>query len=279
MPELPEVETIMQALAKGIGKTNIISVDVRNNRLRQKIPDELAEKISGAAIVDYQRIAKYIVIHLNNGFSLIWHMGMSGKVKISDERPAQFDKHDHVVIETAKGWIVYNDTRRFGVLTYCETEKLRQNPLFKNSGIDPFAKELDGEYLFARLQKKKSPIKTALLDQGIICGIGNIYASEILFMSGISPLRPADKINRKEAGVLVANTREVLKKAIAAGGSTIHDYKRPDGSLGYFQNMHCVYGKAGQPCPGCTCNPAKTGGIKKIVQTGRSTFYCESKQK
>lgn len=279
MPELPEVETIMQALAKGIGKTNIISVDVRNNRLRQKIPDELAGKICGAAIIDYQRIAKYIAIHLNNGLSLIWHMGMSGKVKISDERPAQFDKHDHVIIETANGWIVYNDTRRFGVLTYCETEKLRQNPLFKHTGIDPFAEELDGEYLFARLQKKKSPIKTALLDQGIICGIGNIYASEILFMSEISPLRPADKISRKEAGILVKNTREVLKKAIAAGGSTIHDYKRPDGSLGYFQNMHCVYGKAGQPCPGCTCNLSKTGGIKKIVQTGRSTFYCESKQK
>ena len=246
MPELPEVETMMQALAKGIGKTHIINVSVRNNRLRQKIPDDFAQKICGAAIIGYRRAAKYIVIDLDNGLSLIWHMGMSGKIKISDKRPEIPDKHDHVIFETAAGCVVYNDARRFGLLTYCKTEELR---------------------------------KIVLLDQSVICGIGNIYASEILFLSRISPLRPADKITRPETGILIKNTRAVLEKAIAAGGSTIHDYKRPDGSLGYFQNMHCVYGKAGQPCPGCTCDIAKTGGIRKIIQTGRSTFYCESQQK
>lgn len=279
MPELPEVETMMQALARGIGKTHIINVSVRNNRLRQKIPDDFAAKISGAEITGYRRKAKYIVIDLDNGLSIIWHMGMSGKIKISDKRPEILDKHDHVVIETAAGCVVYNDTRRFGLLTYCKTPELSANPLFKHVGTDPFAKELNKDYLFAILQKKKAPIKTVLLDQNVICGIGNIYASEILFLSGISPLRPADKVSRAETGILIKNTRIVLEKAIAAGGSTIHDYKRPDGSLGYFQNMHCVYGKTGQPCPGCTCDIAQTGGIRKIVQTGRSTFYCESKQK
>ncbi len=279
MPELPEVETMMQALAKGIGKTHIINVSVRNNRLRQKIPDDFAQKICGAAIIGYRRAAKYIVIDLDNGLSLIWHMGMSGKIKIADKRPEIPDKHDHVIFETAAGCVVYNDARRFGLLTYCKTEELRKNPLFKHVGIDPFDKGLDEKYLFPILQKKKSPIKIVLLDQSVICGIGNIYASEILFLSRISPLRPADKITRPETGILIKNTRAVLEKAIAAGGSTIHDYKRPDGSLGYFQNMHCVYGKAGQPCPGCTCDIAKTGGIRKIIQTGRSTFYCESQQK
>lgn len=279
MPELPEVETITNAVANAIGNSNIISVSINNNKLREKIPDDFADKIRGAKIVKYQRVAKYITIELDNGLSLIWHMGMSGKVKISDSKPEIIEKHDHVVIETTGGWLVYNDARRFGILTYCETDKLQQHPCFARVGIDPFDKALNGKYLFEKLQKKKVPIKLALLDQNIICGIGNIYASEILFLAEIAPTRAADKITLKEAGRLVENTRKVLEQAIAAGGSTIHDYKRPDGSLGYFQNKHCVYNKTGQRCPDCICNPDKTGGIQKMVQGGRSTFYCATKQK
>lgn len=279
MPELPEVETVMQAVAKAVGYSNIISVTVNNNRFREKIPDDLAAKVSGAKITNYKRIAKYITIGLDNGLTLIWHLGMSGKVKICDELPRPLDKHDHVIVQTDKCFLIFNDARRFGLLTYCESDKLGQNPFLAHTGVDPFDNALSADYLHSRLNKKKIPVKTALLDQSIICGIGNIYASEILYMARISPLRPADQISPEECGILIEKTREVLKKAIAAGGSTIHDYKKPDGSLGYFQNMHCVYNKTGQQCPDCTCDPNKNGGIRKIVQAGRSTFYCPIIQK
>lgn len=279
MPELPEVETITNAIAKAIGASNIISVSINNNKLREKIPDDFAQKVKGAAIVKYQRIAKYITIELDNGLTLIWHMGMSGKVKISDKRPEALEKHDHVVIETTGGCLVYNDTRRFGILTYCPTADLENYPAFAKTGLDPFDEKLDGKYLLGKLAKKRIQIKLALLDQSIINGIGNIYDSEILYMSRISPFREACSISLKEAAEIIKNTRIVLKKAIAAGGSTIHDYKKPDGSLGYFQNEHCVYNKTGQRCPDCKCNPAKTGGIQKTVQGGRSTFYCPTLQK
>ncbi len=276
MPELPEVETVMQAISKAIGFSNIINVIINNNRFREKIPDDFAEKIIGANIVSYQRIAKYIVIGLDNGLSLIWHLGMSGKIKICESINENPEKHDHVIIQTAKFYLIFNDTRRFGLLTYCPTDKLYEHHLLKGMGKDPFAKDLNAEYLFDKLQKKKIAIKPVLLDQSIINGIGNIYASEILYLAKISPLRQADKISVAECQILINKTREVLEKAIAAGGSTIHDYKKPDGSLGYFQNMHCVYNKTGQKCPNCTC---QDNGIKKIIQAGRSTFYCANIQK
>lgn len=280
MPELPEVETIKTAVAKGIGCCRINDVIVRNQHLREEIPADLVVRIKGAGISGYQRIAKYIVIRLDNGYSLLWHMGMSGKVKLLDRLPAELEKHDHVIIKTGNGVIIYNDPRRFGLLTYCKTNELMQHHLLRRCGVDPFNSALDADYLFGRLQKKKkTPIKQALLDQEIIAGIGNIYASEILYESRILPQRPAGEVSLNECAVLVEKTREILQRAIDAGGSTLRDYKKPDGSLGYFQNMHCVYNKTGQKCPMCTCDIRKTGGIKKIVQGGRSTFYCESLQK
>ena len=280
MPELPEVETIKNALVKGIGNCQIRQIEIRNFRLRERIPEDLAVKICNSKVVCYKRIAKYIVIELNNGLSLIWHMGMSGKIKISDELPRELDKHDHVVIKTDKGYIIYNDPRRFGVFTYCETDKVDKNHLFRRVGIDPFNEELSAKYLFGCLQKKKrTPIKIALLDQNIIAGIGNIYASEILYESKILPMRLSRDVSLAECEILIKNIRKVLERAIAAGGSTLRDYKKPDGSLGYFQNMHCVYDKIGKKCPRCVCDIEKTGGIKKIVQAGRSTFYCERLQK
>ncbi len=280
MPELPEVETIKTAIAKAIGCCRIKKITIRNAKLRIAVPAELVKLSEGTTINNYRRIAKYIVIDLNNGFSLIWHMGMSGKVKICSTPPSDLDKHDHIIIETENGVLIYNDPRRFGLLTICPTIDLGQHSCFKNTGIDPFAKEFTAEYLFAQLQKrKKIAIKIALLDQKIVAGIGNIYASEILYESTISPLRESGKVTAKECIALVDNTRKVLQKAIAAGGSTLRDYKKPDGSLGYFQNMHCVYNKTGQKCPNCICDIDKTGGIKKIVQGGRSTFYCERLQK
>ena len=280
MPELPEVETIKNAIKQKIGMAEIKSVVVRNSSLRSPIPNDLPEMVVGAKICKYERIAKYIAIHLNNGLTILWHMGMSGKIKISEIEPQVFEKHDHVVFYTDNGCVVYNDPSRFGLFTYCKTTELNNVSWLKNVGIDPFDKKLDAKYLFEKLQRrKKQPIKQVLLDQKIINGIGNIYASEILYKSRISPLRPASEIGIKECEKIVENTRIVLSDAIEKGGSTLRDYKQPDGNIGYFQNLHCVYNKMGQKCPDCTCNFAKTKGIKKIVMSGRSTFYCESLQK
>lgn len=279
MPELPEVETIKNALIKAIDKANIISVRVFNNRFRKIIPDDFAKRIEGSQIIMISRRAKYLIITLNNGLSIIWHLGMSGKIKIFDSLPQKLEKHDHVIIETDKCFLVYNDARRFGMLEYVETANLEKNPIFTHIGIEPFDKKLNGLFLFNKLKNKKIPIKVALLDQSIINGIGNIYASEALFDAGISPLRNSDDLTQKECETLVRSVQKILQKAIEAGGSSIHDYKKPDGSLGYFQNMHCVYNKTGQKCPLCTCDVFETGGIKKITQAGRSTFYCAVKQK
>ena len=279
MPELPEVETIKNALIKAVDKANITKVSIFNNHFRKIIPDDFARRIEGAQIMAIRRKAKYLLLELSNGLTVIWHLGMSGKVKISDFPPENLEKHDHVLIETDKGTIVFNDARRFGMLTYEETNKLDNCSLFSHIGADPFDERLDGLYLYNKLQNKKIPIKAALLDQEIVNGIGNIYASEALFDAGIRPTRPAGELSRKDCGKLLESVRRILRRAIEAGGSSIHDYRKPDGSLGYFQNMHCVYNKTGQKCPGCTCNVAQTGGIKKIVLAGRSTFYCPVKQK
>lgn len=236
------------------------------------------KKICGASIDSYQRRAKYIIINLNNGLSLIWHLGMSGKVKISEAMP-ELVKHDHVVLETGNGILVYNDARRFGLFTYCSTPDLAKHHLFCKIGIEPFDEAFDANYLFSKLQKKRVPIKVALLDQEIVSGIGNIYASEILYGAHVAPIRLADEITLAECAALVTQTLNVLNQAIEAGGSTLKDYQKPDGSLGYFQNRHCVYNKIRQKCPNCTCDINLTGGIKKIVQAGRSSFYCPIQQK
>ncbi len=279
MPELPEVETIKTAIAKGIGKAKILAVDVRNPKLRDVVLQDTAEQITGAKIISYERNAKYIVINLNNGLSIVWHMGMSGKIKLCDKRP-EITKHDHIIITTDKGFIVYNDPRRFGLFNYVKTADLLKYRYFADLGLDPFDEKLNAEYLAKKLQQhKKTSIKQSLLNQEIIAGIGNIYASEILYESRISPLRESGNITRIECDELIKNTRKVLQKAITAGGSTLRDYKKPDGSMGYFQNQHCVYNKAGLPCPNCKCDINKTKGIKRIIQGGRSTFYCGSLQK
>lgn len=277
MPELPEVETIKNALQKAIGYANIVNVCINDNRFRQIIPDDFAKKVLNTKIVNYSRIAKYIVIGLDNGYSIIWHLGMSGRVKICDTMPV-LEKHDHVIFETSNGIVIYHDPRRFGLLTYCKTDELLQNKIFQNSGFDPFDENLNAKILREKLKNKKIAIKIALLDQKIINGIGNIYASEALFQAKILPTRESSSLSLQECDKLISAVRDVLQKAISAGGSTLRDYKKPDGSLGYFQNQHCVYNKTGMPCPNCTCG-LKDGGIQKIVQGGRSTFYCPYKQK
>lgn len=279
MPELPEVETVKNGIAGFAGQARILKVEIRNRQLREKIPEDTEQKITGAVITGLRRIGKYIVVDLDNNLCLIWHLGMSGRIKTFGQAPAQIQKHDHISIETTAGWLIYNDPRRFGLFTYVEKEQLFQSKYLCKMGIDPFDQRLNAAYLSAKLRQRKTPVKEALLNQNIINGIGNIYASEILYAAGISPLRPAASLSPRECAALVDCTRKVLQKAIDNGGSTLRDYHKPDGSLGYFQNLHCVYNKTGQRCPNCKCNPEKTGGIKKLVQAGRSTFYCPTLQK
>lgn len=279
MPELPEVETIKEALRRTVEGATIRTVVVWNRQFREIVPADFEQRIENTVICKIYRKAKYIIIELNNGFSIIWHLGMSGRVKICDVLPETPDKHDHIIFDTTKGIIIYNDARRFGLITYTESAHIEIHHLFNRTGIEPFDTLLTAEYLLERLKTKKIPIKTALLDQRIINGIGNIYASESLYEAGISPLRLCSDISISEADKLIAAIQKTLRKAIAAGGSTLRDYRRPDGSMGYFQNQHCVYNKTGQKCPHCTCNIEQTGGIKRIIQSGRSTFYCEQRQK
>ncbi len=278
MPELPEVETVKNGIAQFAGNARILEVTVRNRRLRTDIPDGFESALRGASICRYRRKGKYLIIDLNNNYSIIWHLGMSGRVKTMTDKPLP-EKHDHVIFETSAGWLVFNDPRRFGLIYACPSDKTDRQPCLAAMGPDPFDEKLTAQYLLEHLQKRKNAIKPTLLDQKLIAGIGNIYASEILFAAGINPQRPACSLNDRECQKLVSAIRCVLKQAIDNGGSTLHDYHKPDGSLGYFQNLHCVYNKSGQRCPNCTCNPENGEGIRKIVQDGRSTFFCPVKQK
>lgn len=279
MPELPEVETIKSAVNDAVKEAQILKVVVLNGRFKIPILESFEETIINAKIITVKRIAKYIVISLDNNKSIIWHLGMSGRIKILESEPDTLEKHDHVVIVTSKGTLVYNDARRFGLITCCESDKLNEHSLLNKVGPDPFDDKVTAKYLYDKIRNKKSPIKVSLLDQTIINGIGNIYASEILYEAKILPTRESSLITMGECDRIVNATRNVLLKAIKAGGSTLKDYHKPDGSTGYFQNEHCVYNKTGQKCPNCTCDINKTGGIQRIVQAGRSTFYCPIKQK
>ena len=279
MPELPEVETIKNTVAQQFIGAVIKDVIVRQSKLRETVPGDLPQRIRNAKIVALRRIAKYMLVDLDNGLTLIWHFGMSGKVIVESVKPEILDKHDHLLFITDKGVLIYNDPRRFGLVTYVESEKLRQSPYFCHLGPDPWDKVLTPEFLKAKLQNKKCPIKVALLNQEIVVGIGNIYASEILYRSRIRPDRPSETLTLAEIGRIIKFTRIVLEEAIKAGGSTIHDYRHPDGGIGYFQQQHCVYDKTGQRCPDCKCDLSKTQGIRKIILGGRSTVYCPTLQK
>ena len=279
MPELPEVETVKNGIEKFIGHAEIKNVIIRNRNFRDKICDDFEKTVIGTKIKEYKRIGKYIVINLDNHQSIICHLGMSGRIKTIDSKPTELEKHDHVIMQTSNGWLIFNDPRRFGLLDVCPTEKVMEHKHLNHIGADPLSPELSAQSLYLQLQKRHIPIKQALLDQKMIAGIGNIYASEILYDAQILPTRLANQISLIESKNLVLSIRKILLKAIENGGSTLHDYHKPDGSLGYFQNLHCVYNKTGQRCPNCNCKLEKTGGIRKITQAGRSTFYCAVKQK
>lgn len=268
MPELPEVETVCNGLRPIMQGQTIVNVRQNRANLRYAFPDNFAKQLTNQQITGISRRAKYINVHLSNGEILIIHLGMSGRMIVEQGDRADA-KHEHVVFQLDNGYVIrYNDPRRFG----CMDITSDADKYFAKWGPEPFAEEFNAEYLCAQLKKRSGPIKVALLDQSIVAGLGNIYVCEALFKTRINPNRPAKLLTAQEAKILIPEIQSVLKLAIQAGGSTLNDYAQPNGESGYFQHNFAVYGRENKPCTVC----AHT--IKRIVQGGRSTFYCSSCQ-
>lgn len=211
---------------------------------------------------------------------MLAHLGMSGRFQIDDVAVADQDDHIHVVFEIEGGKTVrYRDPRRFGFMDLILEGELHVYPMLARLGPEPLGEAFTADYLQKRLEGRVTPIKSAILDQGIVAGIGNIYASESLFRAGVSPIRSAHTVVRRRAERLVGAVKSVLNDAVAAGGSSLRDHRSPRGDLGMFQYGFAVYGRAGEACPGCTCDVRRSSGIHRIVQAGRSTFYCAKQQR
>ncbi len=247
---------------------------MRRPDLRRPFPPALAERLDGARIGALGRRGKYILIELDADGLLLLHLGMSGRVTAGPAAPAA--RHDHVVLTLDDGTVIrFNDARRFGTLDYLRRDEADRHPLLAGLGPEPLEPGFDGAYLAARLAGRLTPIKAALLDQRTVAGLGNIYVCEALYRAGLSPRRLAGSIGRVRAERLAAAIRSVLTEAIAAGGSSLRDYVQADGELGYFQHHWAVYGREGEPCPGCDC----AEGVRRIAQSGRSSFYCARRQR
>ena len=268
MPELPEVETVTRGIQSLIGQ-HITNIIIRNPNLRYKIDPELSKLITGQNIRSISRRAKYIILELSRGF-LIIHLGMSGHLTLLDMSEVSATKHDHVDIIFETHRLRYNDQRRFGLIMY--VENLHTCTLLNRLGPEPLSADFTPEYLASALKNKKSTIKQLIMDNHIVVGVGNIYACEALFGARISPLRSGTSLNPGEINKLVAEIKQVLSLAIELGGSSLRDYKKADGNLGYFQNVHKVYGKAGKTCTVC-------GNIIQEIRLGqRNSFYCPNCQ-
>jgi formamidopyrimidine-DNA glycosylase len=275
MPELPEVETIRRGLALRISGRCIVRAELRRPDLRRPFPPMLAARLTGARIGALRRRGKYLLIELDETGLLLLHLGMSGRITAAGPEIPEA-KHDHVVLSLDDGTVVrFNDPRRFGTLDYLARGTEAAHPLLAGMGPEPLEPGFDGAYLDRVLAGKLTPIKAALLDQRIVAGLGNIYVCEALFRAGLSPRRLAATVTGARAAQLAAAIREVLGEAIEAGGSSLRDYVQANGELGYFQHRWAVYGREGEPCPGCTC----AEGVRRIVQSGRSTFFCARRQR
>lgn len=275
MPELPEVETVMRGLDACLTGQRIKHAALYRADIRFPVPPELPRVLTGATVLGFRRRGKFMLMRLDNGWSVLIHLGMSGRMLIGAP-PAV---HEHLTIETENGARVgFVDPRRFGVLDLVRTTDEDSHKLLAGMGPEPLGNAFSAPVLAAALKGKATSIKAALLDQKIVAGIGNIYASEALFRAGISPTRQAGRISRPRIEALVQAIRDTLREAIAAGGSSLRDYVQPSGELGYFQHAWKVYGRTGEPCERCPGPPA-CAGIKCITQSGRSTFYCQKTQK
>ncbi len=280
MPELPEVETICRGLALRLEGRRLTRVVQRRRDLRFPLPDRFAARLTGRTVTRVARRGKFILAHLDDGQVLLCHLGMSGRLVIGEGATARPEPHDHIVFETDDGAAVrFNDARRFGFMDLVPAAALATYPRLAGLGPEPLEDGFTGAVLAAALRGKATSIKVALIDQRVVAGIGNIYASESLFWAGLSPRRLARTVQGGRAERLVAAIRRVLAEAVAAGGSSLRDYVQATGELGYFQHRWAVYDRAGTGCPGCDCAPARTGGVRRMVQAGRATFYCTRRQR
>ncbi|MEL7111339.1 MAG: bifunctional DNA-formamidopyrimidine glycosylase/DNA-(apurinic or apyrimidinic site) lyase [Pseudomonadota bacterium] len=276
MPELPEVETVRRGLSPAMEGETIERLDVNRADLRFPFPDQFRDRVERAKITRMGRRAKFLVTELSNGEALIMHLGMSGRFTVSGEATADFHHdpgtnptHDHVVFHMSNGaTVTYNDPRRFGFMELWPIEDLDAYPRIKHLGPEPLSNHFNAAYLNHVLRGKAAPIKAALLDQAVIAGLGNIYVCEALFRAGISPRRKASSVVGKRAERLAPAINEVIAEAIAAGGSSISDFASASGELGYFQKQFDVYDREGEACNTCGAT------VQRIVQSGRSTFFC-----
>ncbi|MGX5830433.1 bifunctional DNA-formamidopyrimidine glycosylase/DNA-(apurinic or apyrimidinic site) lyase [Mesorhizobium sp. 43Arga] len=295
MPELPEVETVRRGLQPVLEGARLTRVEARRPDLRFPFPDRFSERLTGKTITALGRRAKYLTMHVQDGPVLICHLGMSGSFRIETDEdggtPGVFHHersksttHDHVVFDVVaadgtRSRVIFNDPRRFGFMLFAEGSP-ETHPMLAGLGVEPTGNTLDGVLLASLLKGRGSPLKAALLDQKLIAGLGNIYVSEALWRAGLSPLREAGTIAkpgkkaRQQSERLAEAIRSVISDAIAAGGSSLRDYMHTDGSLGYFQHSFAVYDREGEPCP----KPGCGGHIERVVQSGRSTFYCRTCQ-
>lgn len=274
MPELPEVETVRRGLIPHLQGQRLAQVIARRPNLRAPLPQNFAQRLTGRVVTALRRRGKHLLLDLDDGAVWLIHLGMSGRILINPAGPP--GPHDHVEWTTAAGALLrYCDPRRFGAMDLDAEAAIMARPGLAGMGPEPLGNEFSGPVLAAALAGKRPAIKVALLDQRVVAGLGNIYVCEALFEAGISPFRPAGDLLAGECEILAARIKTVLERAVAAGGSSLRDYVQPNGELGYFQHAWAVYGREGEPCPGCDCG----GGVTRAAQGGRSTFYCAHKQK
>lgn len=283
MPELPEVETVRRGLEPVMAGRIVTRAEVNRDGLRWPFPPRMADRLTGQRVLLLRRRSKYILADLGSGETLLIHLGMSGRILISGGIVGQFhhdipvpQKHDHVVFHIDGGaTVTFNDARRFGAMDLMETARAADHPLLAGLGPEPLGNDFHEAALAARLHGRMTPIKSALLDQRVVAGLGNIYVCEVLHRAGIAPTRLAGATTQADVARLVPIIRNVLSEAIEAGGSSLRDYRQTDGELGYFQHSFRVYGREAEPCttPGCS------GSIKRLVQSGRSSFHCPDCQR
>lgn len=283
MPELPEVETVRRGLAPVMEGAVIARAEVNRPDLRWPFPAGMSDRLTGQQVLGLRRRSKYILADLASGESLLIHLGMSGRMLVSGDPLGRFvhdhpapEKHDHVVFHMDNGArITFNDPRRFGAMDLMTTATAEQHKLLAAIGPEPLGNGFNEAHLIAALSGRNTPIKAALLDQRIVAGLGNIYVCEALYRAGIHPARKAGRISRARIAALVPIIRQVLTEAIEAGGSSLRDFRQADGELGYFQHSFDVYGREGAPCRNPDCGQP----IRRIVQSGRSSFYCRQCQR
>lgn len=278
MPELPEVETVRRGIAPAMEGRVIESAEQRRADLRWPFPRDMTVRLTGKRVERLRRRAKYILVDLDSAETLLIHLGMSGRMTVSGDVPGNFvrvhslpEKHDHVILHMeGNARITFNDPRRFGIMDLFPTAEETEHKLLSVLGPEPLSNAFNGKMLSTALEKKRSPIKSALLDQRIIAGLGNIYVCEALYRAGIAPTKEGGKLSAARIERLATVIRDVLNEAIEAGGSSLRDHRQATGELGYFQHNFFAYGREGEHCktPGCQ------GEIARIVQSGRSTFYC-----